>query len=188
MTSYAALLRGINLGNHHKVPMAALRAVLSDVGLSDVATYIQSGNAVFASEGSEVEELTTGIKARLAAEFGFEIPVTLRSAAQLGALRDANPFLGRGEEPAVQSVGFLSAEPDAARVSELLTDPLHDPTRTGGDEFELMGREVFLFHPRGYGQTNLTNSFFDRRLGTTMTVRNWRTVMQLFTMLAEVSS
>jgi len=176
--AYVALLRGINLGAHNKVPMAELRAVCARLGLGEVATYIQSGNVVFASTLVDMAQLTGDLEGAIAAAFGFEVPVVLRSSEQLGDVLDANPFLGAGRDAAVLSVGFLARIPDPGRLSALLADPLATAA-PGGDEFVVRGREVFLHHPNGYGRTKLTNSYFDRRLGTFMTVRNWRTVKTL---------
>jgi uncharacterized protein (DUF1697 family) len=177
-----ALLRGINLGGHHILAMADLRQLFTGLGFGEVATYIQSGNVVFTSPLDDLAAVTAGIEREILATFGFEAPVVLRSAAELAVVAASNPFLKRGMDVKALSVGFLAGAPDTAGVSTLLADPLADRIAAGGDEFSLSEREVYLYHPNGYGRTKLTNSYFDRRLGTTMTVRNWRTVMTLLDM------
>jgi uncharacterized protein (DUF1697 family) len=184
MPVYAALLRGINIGGHNKLPMAELRELCSGLGLGDVATYIQSGNVVFSSALVDTVELTTSLERAIATAFGFKVPVVLRSARQLGAVVEANPFVKAGKAAAVLSVGFLAGVPEPDRVTALLGDPLASPPE-GGDEFAVVGQEVFLHHPNGYGRTKLTNSYFDRRLGTFMTVRNWKTVAVLVEMTGQ---
>jgi uncharacterized protein (DUF1697 family) len=188
VSAYVALLRGINVGGHHKVPMAELRQLFAGLGFDDVATYIQSGNVVFSSGARDVAEMTADIERELVKIFGFAAPVVLRSARQLEGVASANPFVGGGIDVAALSVGFLGATPDAVRVSALLADPLADPATAGGDEFVLSEQEVYLHHPNGYGRSKLTNSYFDRRLGTMMTVRNWRTVMTLLDMASGAGS
>jgi uncharacterized protein (DUF1697 family) len=188
VSAYIALLRGINVGGHHEVPMAELRQLFAGLGFGDVATYIQSGNVVFTSAARDVAEMTAEIEREIVKVFGFAAPVALRSARLLAGVASANPFVGRGMDVAALSVGFLGATPDAVRVSALLADPLADPATAGGDEFLLSGQEVYLHHPNGYGRTKLTNSYFDRRLGTMMTVRNWRTVMTLLDMASGAGS
>jgi uncharacterized protein (DUF1697 family) len=183
-SAYVALLRGINLGGHHKVAMADLRRMFTELGYRNVATYIQSGNVVFTSTVRTVDELTAEIESGFLSAFGFEAPVALRSTEQLALVAAANPFVERGVDLTVLSVGFLAGIPDPGRVSDLLADPLADPTAAGGDEFALSTTEVYLHHPNGYGRTKLTNSYFDRRLGTMMTVRNWRTVLTVLDMAA----
>lgn len=181
MPVHVALLRGINVGGHHKIAMADLRQLFVGLGFADVSSYIQSGNVVFTSEVTDAAKLAADIEGQILAMFGFAAPVVLRTARQLGAVAAANPFVAGGAEAGV-SVGFLAATPDPERVRSLGADPLADPTAAGGDEFSVSGQEVYLHHPNGYGRTKLTNSYFDRRLGTTMTVRNWRTVMTLLEM------
>jgi len=177
-----ALLRGINVGGHHKIAMADLRQVFTRLGFGDVASYIQSGNVVFTSPLRSVAELAAEIEDEILKSFGFGVPVALRSAEQLAVVASANPFVERGADMAAMSVGFLAGVPEPDRVRGLLADPLADPAATGGDEFSLSGAEVYLHHPNGYGRTKLTNNFFDRRLRTMMTVRNWRTVLTLLEM------
>lgn len=177
MPAYAALLRGINVGGHNKVAMADLRALCGELGLGDVTTYIQSGNVVFSSARTDAGVLAGELEGAIAGAFGFGVPVVVRSAADLDAVAASNPFVRRGRDPSVLSVGFLSDLPAPDAVRALRADPLASPP--GGDEFELVGQEVFLHHPNGYGRSKLTNSYFDRRLGTMMTVRNWRTVVTL---------
>jgi uncharacterized protein (DUF1697 family) len=183
--AYVALLRGINVGGHHKMPMPRLREICVSLGLADVATYIQSGNVVFSSSEDDGAQLGERIEEAVIGAFGFEVPIVMRSAPQLRAVLTANPFLAGGADAAVLSVGFLGALPEPAAVGKLLADPLARPA-AGGDEFTVVAQEVFLYHPNGYGRTKLTSSFFDRRLGTTMTVRNWRTVMTLVDMVGQL--
>jgi len=86
MARYVALLRGINVGGKNPVAMAELRACLEELGLEDVATYIQSGNVVFGSSGSGPTELTERIEKTLAATFGYEASIVLRSRQQMRAI------------------------------------------------------------------------------------------------------
>jgi uncharacterized protein (DUF1697 family) len=181
MPVQVALLRGVNVGGH-KVAMAELRGLFTGLGCRDVATYIQSGNVVFTKDDSDLARLAAAIEERIVSTFGFPAPVVLRSASQLAAVAVANPFVDRGVDTKLVSVGFLAATPTAERVRSLLADRLGDPAATGDDEFSVSTQEVYLYHPNGYGRSKLTNSFFDRRLGTMMTVRNWRTVMTLLDM------
>lgn len=168
--------------------MADLRQVFTGLGLADVATYIQSGNVVFTSTGSAAgAELAADIERAIAGTFGFDVPIVIRSADEMADVAGANPFLARGVEASLVSVGFLAGVPTPARVSALRADPLADPAIAGGDEFVVRGAEVYLHHPNGYGRTKLTTGYFDRRLSVTMTVRNWRTVTTLLDMTGGVS-
>src|SRR5712691_11788436 len=95
MTSYVALLRGINVGGRRPVPMDALRGVVESLGHGDVDTYIQSGNVVFDSPSQDARALADELEAALLAEFGFGVEVVVRSAAEMAAIANENPFLAR---------------------------------------------------------------------------------------------
>ena len=172
MSATVALLRGVNVGGKHKLPMAELVALLQGLGCGDVRTYIQSGNALFAQPKNTVT--TEQISEAIAARFGFDVPVVLRTQAELRAVLDACPFPVEGLDPKLLHVGFLTAEPAAERISAL------DPARWGPDELRVVGANAYLWYPSGSGRSKLTAPVVDRALGVTMTARNWRTVGELF--------
>jgi uncharacterized protein (DUF1697 family) len=176
MTSLVALLRGINVGGKNKVPMAKLREVFDSLGYEDVATYIQSGNVVFTSTDKE-PKVTRDVAAAITAEFGFDVPVTVRTRAELAKVVASNPYLKAGADESTLHVMFLAAKPTAAAIKTL------DPERCPPDEFTVRGREIYLLLPNGMGRTKMTNDYFDRRLGTHGTARNWRTVNHLLELM-----
>jgi len=173
-----ALLRGINVGGRNKLPMEDLAAVFEDVGCLDVRTYIQSGNVVFRGGPEPLELLASLVTERIAQRFGFRAPVVVRTAEQLRAAVEANPFLAAAPDPGHLHVGFLAELPSPEAVAGL------DPARSTIDRFAVRGREVYLHVPGGMGRTKLTNDWFDRQLGGCLTVRNWRTVSALVEMTA----
>jgi uncharacterized protein (DUF1697 family) len=176
MRTYVALLRGINVGGKNKLPMAALRDLLTDLGHEDVVTYIQSGNVVLkaASKPAVVaKEIADGIEA----EFGLQVPVIVRSRAELSRVVSGNPYLAPGADPATLHVMFLAAKPSAAAIAKL------DPQRCPPDRFTVHGREIFLQLPNGMGRTKLTNDYFESRLGVPGTARNWKTVNKLLDLI-----
>jgi len=170
--AYLVLLRGINIGGQHKLPMAVLVDLLRDLGCDNVRTYIQSGNAVFTAAPAAARRIPRELAGRLEACLGFEVPVILRSADELNKIITDNPF-GKSTDTAALHVAFLADQPDRARAARL------DPKRSPGDIFELRGREIYLHLPNGVARTKLTSSYFDSVLATTCTVRNWRTVQKL---------
>jgi uncharacterized protein (DUF1697 family) len=171
-----ALMRGINVGGRNKLPMKDLAAVFEDVGCLDVRTYIQSGNVVLRGGPEPLERLASLVTERIAQRFGFRTPVVVRTAEQLRAAVEANPFLAASPDPRHLHVGFLAELPSSEAVAGL------EPARSTIDRFAVRGREVYLHVPGGMGRTKLTNDWFDRHLGVTMTVRNWRTVNALVDM------
>jgi uncharacterized protein (DUF1697 family) len=170
---HVALLRAINVGGKHLLPMADLRALFAAEGAVDVETYIQSGNVVFAAPARHAAGLGGRVERRIQDRFGFAAPVLVRTHAELAEVVANQPFADPGAEV---HVVFLADRPSAARVGAL------DPDRSPGDRFVARGREVYL--RRGGGPTQLTTDYFDRVLATTSTGRNWRTVTRLLTMCA----
>ena len=173
-SAHVALLRGINVGGKNKLPMADLRALFEALGCRSVATYIQSGNVVFAARAAVAKGLAARAAAALADRFGLKVPVVLRSAAELRDASRGNPFADDGDS---LHVGFLADAPDPARLARL------DPDRGKPDVFRVVGREVYLRFPGGVARSKLTAAYFDATLGTTITMRNWRTVTALVEMV-----
>jgi uncharacterized protein (DUF1697 family) len=150
--------------------MAELRSVFEAAGARDVQTYIHSGNVVFGATAAVARTLPKRLPAALAAHFGFDIPVIVRTGEAWSRIAAMHPLATDAGDPKHLYVAFLAAEPTAKAVAAL------DPTRSPGDSFELRGSELYLCLPNGVARTKLTNAYLDRTLGTTATVRNWRTV------------
>jgi uncharacterized protein (DUF1697 family) len=162
---YVSMLRAINLGAKNKVPMPQLVKLYEEAGCKDVSTYIQSGNVIFSGPAKDV---SAEIAAKVEETFGFKVPVIQRSHAELVKVVENNPF---GDEPGILHVMFLSDTPK--NVDSL------DPDRSPPDTFEVKGREVYLRCPDGFAHTKLTNTYFEKKLGVTCTVRNWNTLLKL---------
>lgn len=177
-----ALLRGINVGGKNKLPMKELAALFVEAGCEEVRTYIQSGNVVFRTGSSDVEEIASIISASILDRFGYRVPVITRTAGELQEIMEVNPFVEAGAETDKLHVMFLADLPDGASVDSL------DPERSPGDEFAVRGREVYLHCPNGVARSKLTNSYFDSRLSTTSTSRNWRTVRKLLELAAKAGN
>ena len=173
-----ALLRGINVGGKNKLPMKELTALFVEAGCEEVRTYIQSGNVVFRAGSAVEEEISSIISASILERYGYQVPVITRTAGELQEIMEANPFLEAGAETDKLHVMFLAELPDSASVDTL------DPERSPGDEFAVRGREVYLHCPNGVARSKLTNSYFDARLSTTSTSRNWRTARKLLALAA----
>jgi len=169
---YVALLRGINLGARNKLAMGDLRALVEAFGGEDVQTYVQSGNVVFTS-GAAAGGLERGLAKEILRAHGLDVPVLVRSAAELGRIVNKNPFLRTAAEEESLHVTFLDEKPKQAVVKAL------DPSFSPPDALRVAGREVYLLCPNGYGRSKLSNAFFEKRLDVVATTRNWRTVRTL---------
>jgi uncharacterized protein (DUF1697 family) len=174
MGTFVALLRSVNVGGRNRVAMAELRQLASSLGYQDVATYLQSGNLVFSAPGRPVA-IGRALQQAVVAELGVDVPVLVRSRAQMGRLPLANPLAQRQLDPTGLHVTFLAKSPDqsARRRLEERADQF------GHDQLAVVGTEVFLYCPGGYAATKLTNAYLERHLGMTATTRNWRTVLAL---------
>lgn len=172
MSTHIALLRGINVGGHRRLPMAELRALCAGIGWADVRTYIQSGNVVFSADHPVPADLAAAIHDA----YGYDVPVVLRTAAELTAALEASPFREAHEADRFGAIMFLSAVPDPAAVAAF------PPPPSDHDRFEVKGAEVHLHYGRGAGKSRLTGDHFERRLGVRATARNLRTVLKLITL------
>lgn len=168
------MLRGINLGSHNRIRMEDLQALFVALGHSDVTTYIQSGNIIFKSSAGRPSQLAGVIEARITQDLGLTVTVLLRTKDELAQVIASNPFSRQGIDPAKLHVTFLADAPDSALVRRV------DVHTAEPDEFRVLGREIYLHCPQGYGRTKLNNAFWERRLGVAATTRNWNTVTRLF--------
>ncbi len=174
---YLALLRGINVGGKNKLPMKDLAELFAAAGCSDVRTFIQSGNVIFNTNPRAAQGLADLITRRIEESAGYRIPVVLRTAEELGAAIRGNPFIAAGADEKTLHVYFLSTLPNAREVAAL------DPERSLPDTFAVRGREIYVQLPNGMARTKLTNAYFDSRLSTTSTARNWSTVLKLYELM-----
>jgi uncharacterized protein (DUF1697 family) len=177
MPACVALLRGINVGGRHKVPMAELRSAVEGLGHASVATYINSGNVLFETDRAEAD-VVSELTAVLADRFGFAIPVVVRSAAELAALPSVHPLAAHAEVK-LQLVAFLDAAPAAEAIAAF------DYERFLPDRLQVLGREAYLAYPDGSGRSKLTLDVIERALDVTATGRNWLTVNKLRELCAE---
>lgn len=175
MARFVALLRGINVGGKHKLPMADLRARFEDAGAKDVQTYIQSGNVVFEATARGGVAIAATVGADLEASMGFAVPMVVRTAAQWKALVDGNPFVNE-------------AAADGKRVHAMVLS--RSPTKAAREAFEpechleerwvLHDDVLYVDYPQGSARSKVVVPLVDRALDCTSTARNWRTVLELF--------
>lgn len=170
---YVALLRGINVGGKNKLPMTDLVNLFTELGCSEVKSHIQSGNIIFRANKTLANRVPKLIVAGIVNRFGYQVPVVLRSADALREVNRNNPFLKSTTSTDALHVAFLAGLPKTANLAAL------DPKRSPPDRFVVHGREIYLRLPNGVAKTRLTNAYFDSKLATTSTVRNWNTFQKL---------
>ncbi|WP_156725432.1 DUF1697 domain-containing protein [Streptomyces apocyni] len=181
-TTYAALLRGINVSGHNKVPMAELRSLLGELGHGEVRTYLQSGNAVFTSASRDEEALADELRKAIADRFGFSVDCLVRGGAYLRAVADACPFPVASLEGKQLHVTFFSRSVTPEQLSSV------DPADYAPEDFQLGDRALYLYAPNGLGRSKLAEALARPALfkgalrGTIATTRNWNTVAKLVEM------
>lgn len=179
MNTHVMLLRGINVGGHHSLPMKELKALLEELGCRNVRTYIQSGNVVLQCPATLAPQLGKKTTAAVGTRRGFEPGVRLLSRREFMAAVESNPYPEAEDEPKTLHVGFLDEappNPDLERIDRL---------RSKRERFHLDGKVSYLHAPDGIGKSKLAEKV-EKLLGVSMTGRNWRTVCKLRDMLEEV--
>jgi uncharacterized protein (DUF1697 family) len=161
------------VGGKHKMPMKDLARIVEDVGCRDVSTYIQSGNVLFSASPALAKRAPRLIQAAIERQLGIDVPVVTRSAAELEQVLRNNPFLGKARETHCLYVAFLTTTPTRTQITAL------DAQSSAPDQFIVVGDTIFLSLQNGVAKTKLTNKYFDAKLTTTSTVRNWNTVQIL---------
>ncbi len=172
MTRQVALLRGINVGGHNMVPMAQLRELMASLGYADVRTHLQSGNVVFTSDAGP-DQAAVDIAAAIADRLGLRLRLVVRTRDELAAAVDGNALAAAATDPARLIVLFLSAAPDPEVLRGI------DPAAYGPERMATAGREIHVWCPNGVYGSPLLAVLSEKRLGVTVTARNWRTVTRL---------
>lgn len=172
MTTRIALLRGINIGGNHLLPMKQLKDLLEQLGCSEVRTYIQSGNVVFRS-AADATTVERDLTAAIDASHGFAPRVLVLSAEEFAATAAANPFAAAVDAAKTVHQFFLAAPTKATTTAfaALATT----------ERFEVHDRCFYLHTPDGFGKSKLAERA-ERLLGVAATARNWRTVSTLVEM------
>lgn len=171
MATYISLLRGINVVGKKTIKMEALKNMYSSLQLTDVRTYIQSGNVLFSSTERSTTRLEQKISAQIEKVFGWEVPVLVLKVKTLEKIISENPFLAQADkDPAFMHVTFLAnpCNGDHRKAFE--------ERAMQGEDFFLHDKAIFLYCPQGYGITKLHNNFIEKQLQVKATTRNWRTV------------
>ena len=174
---WVTLLRGINVGGRNRIHMAALKELHEELGFTDVTTYIQSGNVVFRGPDADPWGVARRVEKAIADTMGQKVHVIVRPAEEMQRIAASNPFLvRRGIDPAKLHVTFLASAPAPEKLRSLRAP------EGRGDEFNAVGREIYLHCPGGYGRSALTNDRLERALRVQATTRNWNTVCVLAAM------
>ena len=172
MQTYIALFRGINVGGKHLLPMKQLVSMLESLGLTEVKTYIQSGNAVFKCREQDSRQLAKTIGSAVSQQFGFKPEIMLLTLDDLQRVIRANPFPEAESEPSSLHVGFLASVPANPNLQALAK--LAD----NGERFAQVDQAFYLHAPAGIARSKLAAGA-EKQLGVAVTSRNWRSACKI---------
>ena len=175
MTTYIALLRGVNVGGHKKIAMADLRALLTRMGFEDPQSLLQSGNLVFRSKPQSTGTLEQVLEAETKKRLSLETRFMVRTATEWQSVISRNPFPQEAErDPGHLVVMFFKSAPEPRAVKALQS------AITGSEIIRTHGRQGYIIYPDGTGRSRLTHALIESTLDTKGTGRNWNTVLKLF--------
>ncbi len=174
MTSYVALLRGVNVGGRGMVAMAELREMLVELGFADGQSVLQSGNLVFRGGARKPAQLETSLADEIERRFDLRVEVMIRTATEWAAAIERNPFGDEASrDPARLIVLFLKAAVKPSDVAALQS------VIKGRETVRGTGRELYAYYPDGQGTSKFTIAIIEKTLRTRTTGRNWNTVLKI---------
>jgi uncharacterized protein (DUF1697 family) len=184
MPRYLALLRGINVGGRSKVAMADLRDVATSLGHTEVATYIQSGNLVFATADTGAARLADALEAEIARRLGVRPAVVVLSAGDLAQVIRDNPFPDAANPKYAHAI-FHRDVIDAGSIARVAAAVQRVRESGSPDDAVVIGRALYLYTPEGFGRSDLAAQLTRKSAQPAGTARNWATVTKLMAMLDE---
>lgn len=180
MKTFIALLRGINVAGQKKIKMAELREILSQSGLSQVQTYIQSGNIVFQSKMDLIPDLENLIRKSIKDHYDFDVPTIVLTLDYLKEADQSNPYVKEAQEKGSMTfITFLAQQPTEENIA-ILKSKNYAP-----DIWELKSKNLYLYCPNGAGNSKISNNLFENKLKVSATTRNFKTVWKLIEMASQ---
>jgi len=171
MARYVALLRGINVGGSKPMRMADLRDLLSGLGYTDVATLLQSGNAVFTAGSRSAAAVRRAIEQAIEARFSFTVRVLIRTSEELAATVADNPL--PVPDGSRFLVWFLDTDPDLTRVHAF------DAAAFEPERFAIGEQVIYVWCANRILESAVMGALAKQRLSLTATTRSWNTVTKL---------
>lgn len=179
MPAFVALLRGVNVGKAKRVPMADWRAQLEGLGYAQVATLLNSGNAVFRAARAPSRKHAAAIASAIESGLEFSVPVVVKSAEEFAAAVAGNPFAAAADDPSRLLVAF-SQDPGALASLASLSR-----IAAPSERFAVGPHAAYLHCPEGILQSKVGSALLGSKAGEAVTTRNWATTLKLHALLGE---
>ena len=180
MPTYVALLRGINVGKAKRVPMADLRALLQELGYMDVATLLNSGNAVFRVTGKTPDKLAEEIAKAIASRLSMDVPVIVQSANELDVVAAENVLAADAQDHSRLLVAFAQNPKTLTGLAAL--ESLVEPP----ERFLIGSRAAYLHCANGILESKVGAALLGKA-GKQTTTRNWATVLKLLALVKKTA-
>ncbi|WP_238883806.1 DUF1697 domain-containing protein [Clostridium sp. YIM B02551] len=183
MTTFIALLRGINVGGKNIIKMAELKKVFESIGFLEVKTYIQSGNVLFKSNENIIKEK---LEREIEKAFKISLTVVLRTSSELEDIINNCPFSDEQIKDAESQ-----SDTECLYVALLLSSPLQENVeklssyKSENDEYSVIGKDVYLLFKNSIRNSKLANNL--HKLDVPVTVRNWKTINKLVALSKEMN-
>lgn len=172
--TYVALLRGINVGGHHKVPMAELRKEMEKLGYKKIITLLNSGNVIFEAYDENIEELEETISKHLEKVFGFPVPVLIRKSEEIIHLVKNNPFKNIEVTKNTRLyISFLKQTPETRLDLPWISDD------NSYKILEIRDRTICSVLDLSATKTPKGMDALEKLFGKDITTRNWNTINRI---------
>jgi uncharacterized protein (DUF1697 family) len=180
MKPYVALFRGINVGKSTRIAMRDLATLFTNAGCADVKTYVQSGNVVFRATHEVAAPLPKTLERQVRERFGVSTWILLRSLDEMRETVANNPFAELQAPPTSVAVAFHAEAIDLASFAHIAAIP------DIPDRFEIRGKDLYLYLPKGFSGSKFPQAFFNKDLARS-TTRNWRTVTKVLELMEAIA-
>ena len=177
MITYIVLLKGINVGGHRKVPMAELRELLTKSGFESVKTYIQSGNVILQSPEKSIGKIEETMHTIILNHFGFEVSVLVKTRQGLERIFNDSPF---PEDIKKSSYFMMLHESPEQELVQMASEKQYE-----GEVYYIINDCIYFYCAKGYGKAKFNANFFERKLQTFATSRNYNTMLKLLSLSSE---
>lgn len=169
MTKYIAFLRAINVGGHN-VKMTELKALFESLGLSNVETFIASGNVIFDTAAKDTSKLEKKIESLLKESLGYEVSTFLRTPQEVAAVAKYKAFKVKGE---ALNIAFIAEPLDKESIQKLLA------LKNEIDDFHVHGREVYWLCQVRQSDSKFSNLLLEKTIGRRATFRGINTIQKM---------
>lgn len=178
MKTYISLLKGINVGGQRKIPMAELRAILNNTSLCNVSTYIQTGNIFFQTYESNRIALEHLIHTEIKQHFGFEVDVLIVRNSDIQRILNDCPFQYDIKE---KSYFMMLHDKPTEELIRIASEKIYE-----GEDYKIINDCIYYYCPKGMGKAKFNMTYFERKLNTFATARNYNTMVKLKTISLEI--